>query len=38
MGQLGYGMHMKTGQPVILARGKHVINDKYCQLTPYLSE
>jgi len=29
MGQLGYGMNMKTGQPVILARGKHIINDNY---------
>merc|ERR1719204_1951698 len=27
MGQLGYGVDMKSGRPVILARGKHIIND-----------
>ena len=27
MGQLGYGVDMKSGRPIILARGKHVIND-----------
>eukprot|EP00485_Elphidium_margaritaceum_P002465 CAMPEP_0202692270 /NCGR_PEP_ID=MMETSP1385-20130828/6685_1 /ASSEMBLY_ACC=CAM_ASM_000861 /TAXON_ID=933848 /ORGANISM="Elphidium margaritaceum" /LENGTH=521 /DNA_ID=CAMNT_0049347765 /DNA_START=36 /DNA_END=1601 /DNA_ORIENTATION=- len=27
IGQLGYGMNLKTGRPVFLSRGKHVIND-----------
>eukprot|EP01084_Bolivina_argentea_P207174 353533_1 len=27
MGQLGYGINIKTGRPIILARGKHVIDD-----------
>ena len=27
MGQLGYAVDMKSGRPIILARGKHIIND-----------
>eukprot|EP01084_Bolivina_argentea_P238463 400612_1 len=27
IGQLGYAVNMKTGRPILLARGKHIIND-----------